>query len=336
MKKGILLLLFIPLVSFGQTYEVETTYDPFSNSSKSTVKRQDNNSPYGTNKYRPDIKSFTPDYNSLNHVLRKKESGYKSSTKIQRVINYDAKIDEYSKSAHNKERLKDYHGAIEDYNFAIDYLYYKSKMEGIKSTAHAIYAPIIWRRGKAKALIEDYRGAIEDYTSSLDMGSAIFGTNSSYIKSASDIYNDRGYSKRQLENYNGAKADYTKAIELNPYHPNAYFNRGVVNDKLKDYYGAIADYTKVIERGATMDRFYGYHFRGISKVMVKNENGAMADFNKAIELGGPDVAAAYFWRGVRKELLGDLNGACKDFRKAASLGYSLITEWATFVKNKCN
>ena len=53
-KKLILLLLFIPFVSFGQTYEVETTYDPLINSSKSTIKKK--NSPYGRKTYTPNIK----------------------------------------------------------------------------------------------------------------------------------------------------------------------------------------------------------------------------------------------------------------------------------------
>jgi hypothetical protein len=56
MKKLILLLLFIPFVFFGQTYEVETTYDPLMNSSKSTIKKK--NSPYGRKTYTPNIKAF--------------------------------------------------------------------------------------------------------------------------------------------------------------------------------------------------------------------------------------------------------------------------------------
>ena len=65
-KKIIIFLLF-PLTSLGQTYDVETTYDPWTNSSKSTIKKRE--SPYGRKSYKPNIKSFTPNYRSLERTL---------------------------------------------------------------------------------------------------------------------------------------------------------------------------------------------------------------------------------------------------------------------------
>ncbi|MDG1046375.1 MAG: hypothetical protein P8P81_07195 [Bacteroidia bacterium] len=65
--KSIILLLLFPLSSLGQTYDVETTYDPWTNSSKSTIKKRE--SPYGRESYKPDYKPFVPDYNSLERAL---------------------------------------------------------------------------------------------------------------------------------------------------------------------------------------------------------------------------------------------------------------------------
>lgn len=82
MKKLILLLLFIPFVFFGQTYEVETTYDPLMNSSKSTIKKK--NSPYGRKTYTPNIKPFSPNLNQLNNILKARQKRYYNNSQVQK------------------------------------------------------------------------------------------------------------------------------------------------------------------------------------------------------------------------------------------------------------
>jgi len=113
--------------------------------------------------------------------------------------------------------------------------------------------------------------------------------------SAEEYYN-RGNEKSDSEDYNGSIEDYSFAISIKPNFINAYYNRGHTKYKLEDYYGAIADYTKAIELA-------------------------------------PGNSSAYNNRGIAKENVGDLNGACKDWRKAASLGDSNSAQW---VSDQCN
>ena len=91
------------------------------------------------------------------------------------------------------------------------------------------------------------------------------------------------YNKANLNDYNGAIADYTKAIELDPNNSNAYINRGIVKNDLKDYYGAIFDYTKAIELDP--NNSIAYYNRGFSKLFLKDAFGACQDARSAKSLG---------------------------------------------------
>ena len=147
--------------------------------------------------------------------------------------------------------------------------------------------------------------------------------------SASEYFN-RAYDKYDRGDNYGAIADYSKAIELAPNNAAAYNNRGLAKYELKDYYGSIADCSKATELNP--DYTNAYYNRGIAKYELKDYYGFIADCSKAIELD-PDYTNAYVGRGISKENLGDLNGACADWRRAASLGHSNSAKW---VKDKCN
>ena len=143
-------------------------------------------------------------------------------------------------------------------------------------------------------------------------------------------YFNRGIERLNSENYNGAISDFNNVIRIAPDFVSAYNNRGISKDNLKDYYGAIRDYTKAIE----LDPNYtiAYYNRGNSKDNLKDDYGAISDYTKAIELN-PNYTLAYVNRGISKENLGDLNGACADWKKAAALGHKNSTKWVT---NQCN
>ena len=55
-------------------------------------------------------------------------------------------------------------------------------------------------------------------------------------------YNNRGYTKNKLGDYTGAVADFDEAIKLNLHNAGVYNNRGDAKRKLEDYSGAIADF----------------------------------------------------------------------------------------------
>ena len=92
------------------------------------------------------------------------------------------------------------------------------------------------------------------------------------------------FKKASLKDYYGAIADYTKAIELNPNKAQIYYNRGAAKGILNDPYGAIADYTKAIELNPNKDD--AYNNRGVQKKKLKDYNGAIAGSFK-IPLAAP-------------------------------------------------
>jgi len=235
--------------------------------------------------------------------------------------------DEYFYRANEKQAMKDYYGAIEDYTKAIN--------------NNPNFVNAYYNRGISKGKLEDKEGAIEDYTKAITI-------------EPNDVsaYNNRGNLKRKLGDYYGSIADFTKAIVINPNYALAYYSRGVSKDILEDHYGAIADFTKAIELdpngahnyyGRGLSKFnlkdnYGaisdytkaididsnyddaYHNRGVVKVKLKDYYGAIADYTKALDIN-PKYVSAYYNRGISKYFLGDKKGACQDGKKAQQLGY---------------
>jgi tetratricopeptide (TPR) repeat protein len=133
-------------------------------------------------------------------------------------------VAEYLTLGSEKEDLKDYRGAIADYDRAI----------GLEPQNATVYH----NRGLAKYSLKDYRGAIADFGKSIALEPNT---------SASSYFN-RGLAKYGLQNYSGAIADYNKSIALDP-HPATYFNRGDARIKLGQKSEACLDFRKSAELG---------------------------------------------------------------------------------------
>jgi len=129
-------------------------------------------------------------------------------------------------------------------------------------------------------------------------------------------YVNRGIERRDSNNYNGAISDFTAAIRIKPDYDFAYFQRAYAKDELKDYYGAIEDLSKAIDLDP--DYAMAYYNRGNAKVDLKDYYGAISDYSKAIELD-PDDASTYYNRGTNKSKLKDYYGAIEDYSKAIEL-----------------
>ena len=158
--------------------------------------------------------------------------------------------------------------------------------------------------------------------------------NNDYVTDNSNMtieqYFNRGIQKKDSEDYYDAIEDFNEVLNIKSDYATAYYWRGNSKYFLKDNYGAIADFTKAIELNP--DYADAYNHRGISRTILGDDNGAIADYTKAIELN-PDFATAYQNRGVAKRRLGDKNGSCADYRISASLGNQNIVQW---VREKCN
>ena len=197
----------------------------------------------------------------------------------------------YNGRGNAKKDLKDYQGALADYNQAI-------KLD--PNGAYAYYG-----RGAVKFYLKDYKGAIADCNQAIKLDSNL-----------AKAYNARGNAKKNLKDYEGAIADYNMAIKLDSNFAWPYNNRGYAKYELKDYQGAIADYNQAIKIDPNYAWFYNN--RGSAKDDLKDYEGAIADYTQAIKLD-PNDANAYYNRGLAHEKLGNKTQAISDFQKAAEL-----------------
>ena len=104
--------------------------------------------------------------------------------------------DKHVGSGQKKHNLKNYNGAINDYNKAIEIMH--NAPEGPWSYDY-------YFRGLSKFELRDYAGAIDDFTRAIKKVPTV---------SLSWHYNSRGLAKNALKDYNGAIADYSIAIEV--------------------------------------------------------------------------------------------------------------------------
>ena len=160
-------------------------------------------------------------------------------------------------SGNSKYDLKDYEGAIADYNQAIK----------LKSD----YAEAYNNRGIAKGNLKDYEGAIADFNQAIKL-------NPDFAKT----YSNRGLAKHYLKDYQRAIADFNQAIKLNPDLPEAYNNRGNSKENLGDNQGAIADFNQAIK--LKPDYAEAYHNRGSSFKGLNDTQNAINDFRQAAKL----------------------------------------------------
>ena len=191
-----------------------------------------------------------------------------------------------------KNALRDYKGAIEDFNKAIE-----NSPRNVKA---------YFSRGLTKSTLGDFHGAIEDYNKALE-----------YNPNFGLAFNNRGLAKSNLGDKKGALEDFNKAIETSPKFSDAFYNRGALKSALGDKTGALNDYNTAIEYNPQNSLIFNN--RGYLKASQGEIQGAMNDFNKAIELN-PQYANAFYNRGTAKYLIGDKDGGCLDWRKAGELG----------------
>jgi tetratricopeptide (TPR) repeat protein len=241
------------------------------------------------------------------------------ATEVERLISL----------AETKFNKKDYQGAMQDANKAIEldpnssqaylnrgraYLGLNDYQKAMEANNQAIKLNpnddrAYNNRGTSKYKLGDNKGAIADFNQAIKLNPDLV-----------QAYHNRGISKSDLGDDQGAIADYNQAIKLKPDYATAYFDRGSSKYNLGDYQGAIADYSQAIKLNP--DYAEAYNNRGISKGKSGDNQGAIADFNQAIKLN-PDDTYAYANRGFAKKNLGDNQNAISDFNQAIKLNPGL-------------
>ena len=154
-----------------------------------------------------------------------KELGFSDAqVLIDKFCSYNQTAKEYFESAINKEKSKDYKGALADYNKAIE----------INPKLVRAYN----NRGNVKSDLKDYEGAISDFNKAL-------------VINPNDIfaYSNRGLAKAKIKDYDGAISDFTKAISLDSKDISSYMGRGITQQMAGNKKQACSDWLKAGELG---------------------------------------------------------------------------------------
>jgi tetratricopeptide (TPR) repeat protein/V8-like Glu-specific endopeptidase len=236
------------------------------------------------------------------------------------------KADDFYLKGVDLEEKKDYRGAIEEYNKALD--------------INPKYGKAYFGRGNVHKELKDYPKALADYskTIAIDPKYAAAYNNrgivhkqlKDYPKAVADYnqaiaidpklalaYGNRGIVRAELKDYPKALADFNQVLAIDPKSALAYYNRGIVHKELKEYPKALADYNQAIAIDPKDPKAYGN--RGLVRYELKDYPKAIADFNQAIALD-PKDAGAYNNRGLVHYELPKKDAAISDWRKARDLG----------------
>lgn len=230
---------------------------------------------------------------------------------VNGVNESDIEAEKYFNAGINKEKSKDYIGAILDYTKAI--------------SLNPNYDLAYSNRAYSKLYSNDFTGALQDFDKAIQL-------NPNNIAIAL-LYKSRAAVKEKLKDYKGAIDDVTKSIDFKIDDTNneksiKFSFRAYYKFELKDFEGAIKDYTNAIELNPK--NILAYCYRGYSKSYLGDDDKAIADLNKAIAIDS-NSSLAYYIRGNIKENIGEISGACEDWNRASQMGseYSgtLITKY---------
>ena len=131
---------------------------------------------------------------------------------------------EYFERGSNKLTLRDYYGAIEDFDKAVRY----------NSNHFNAYN----NRGICKYNLKDYKRAIEDFDKAIEI-------NPDYL----DAYYNRSLARFMLEDYKGVIEDIDKMIDSKPKFADAYYLRGLAEIGLGQNDDGCMDLKKAAELG---------------------------------------------------------------------------------------
>ncbi len=199
----------------------------------------------------------------------------------------------YLYRAYLKDDLKDYHGALADYDTALL----------IKPDSTKAY----YFRGRLKFYnLSDDLGAIEDYTKAIILD-----------QTDDSFYYERGFANHYLEKYQEAVSDFDKAIDLNSSDGSYLNGRGLSKHELADYRGAIDDYTIAIR--LQEDEWKYYFNRGLTRIETEDYKEAIADFTVVVENEFPENPDSYSIRASLRIKLEDFEGAIQDYDYARYL-----------------
>lgn len=191
-----------------------------------------------------------------------------------------------------KLRLKDYQGALKDYNEVIgDSTWRWEALTG---------------RGIAKHHLGDNDGALADFDEAIKwMG-----------KWEAEPYVARGMLYADLRDPQRALAEFQRAIEVDARHVGAHFQHGLANHTIKNYLGAMRDFDEVIR--LEPDNVGAYFNLGLAQRAAGKFSNAIASFDKAIQREPTHLRSHYF-RGIANHESGNNAAAIADYDQTIAI-----------------
>jgi tetratricopeptide (TPR) repeat protein len=281
MKKQIIILFLLPLLSFGQANKFfrqgQRSTDPkeqidlFSKAIDLDSKHLD------AYFYRAIAKDNIGDYNGA--ILD-----------YTKVIFYEPDADPYYNRGNSKYKLQDYFGAKEDYEKAVEL-----DPEFIEARFSLAYA---------KYELEDYEGAI------IDLDKVV----KAYPRFG-DAHRLSAFCNMALKKQLEAIRDFSLVIFINS-TAEAYYNRGALYMDINYYKKANQDFSDALKIDS---EYAGAHFfRGVSYYFLGKYDRAISNFNTAISADNLDFDA-YLGLAFTYYKTGDLPNAKLNFQKVKNI-----------------
>ncbi len=181
--------------------------------------------------------------------------------------------DDYLKQGQIKMQRYDWHGAVADFDQAIN-------LDPGKANVYL-------ERGAAKLMLGDQRGGIADYAQAI----------------AVDPKNTEAYFKRadalQMKDPKDAIADYQRVIAFNPKDKRAYEGVATVHWLHQEYDETIAAYDQLI--AIDPKNWYAYGCRALAKEARRDHDGAIADYGQEILIAPTNFNAFHNGPGRRRK-----------------------------------
>ena len=138
-------------------------------------------------------------------------------------------------------------------------------------------------------------------------------SNNDYSTNSSSLTGEDYFYKAYNSSDNQYKIDnYTKCLRIDPDNATAYYNRGNAYCDLGNYNDGIADFSKAIRIDPNYTNAYYNRGNTYNKLGIYNE--AIADFSRVVRIK-PDAAYVYFSRGNVYMQVGNYNDAIADYSR---------------------
>ena len=233
------------------------------------------------------------------------------------AIENDKIYDSFYYRGMSKSKIKDYEGAITDYDMAIyDYCFDINVARNYELDQY--YALVYYNRAEAKKNVKDFEGAIEDYTETIRLDQ----------KAKRKCLKGIILMNFRLANIEGTISALKDIIEIDPSNTKFInllnsikkFDDGLtlgdIAYKNKRYEWAIFAYSQFLFKNQKSSE--GYSKRGNSKFKLKLYEGAIDDYSSAINLN-PNSVTNFISRANAKYNLKQYKNAVYDYSKAIEL-----------------